>query len=289
MAVNALERMIESYGSPIYCFHEVVHNQCVVSSFEKRGVIFVDSIEQVPCGARLVFSAHGVSPAVREAVAARSLEVADLTCPLVLKVHREAQDFAAQGRMIALVGHANHDEVVGVIGEAPEQIVLVENVEQARVMQANSHARLAYLTQTTLSMDETRDIVETLKERFPDIAGPAAADICYATQNRQEAITALARESDVVLVVGSANSSNTMQLVNVAKRTGRPVYWIGDASDLQMEWFQGVDIVALTAGASVPESVVQQVVSYFRIEWNAHVDERVIKLENVHFSLPHGL
>lgn len=289
MAINTLERMTEYYSPPIYCFHEVVHNRSVVSSFERRGVVFVDSIEQVPCGARLVFSAHGVSPAVREAATARSLKVVDLTCPLVLKVHREAREFAAQGRRIALVGHADHDEVVGVMGEAPEQIVLVQNIDQARMMETNGHTRFAYLTQTTLSIDETRGILETLKERFSDITGPAAADICYATQNRQEAITALARESDVVLVVGSTNSSNTMHLVNVAKLTGKPVHRIEDASDLRMEWFEGADIVALTAGASAPELVVQEVISYFRIKWDAHVDERVVKFENVHFPPPHGL
>ncbi len=220
MAIKALHLMLERFGAPVYCYHQVVHNHAVVAEFRQRGVVFVDSIEQVPNNAHLAFSAHGVAPQIRTAAAQRSIDVVDLSCPLVEKVHQEARKFAREDRTIALIGHRGHDEVMGVMGEAPENIILIENIEHTRALTSDGNLRFACLTQTTLSIDETRAIVQELKRRFPDIAGPPSQDICYATQNRQDAIRQLARISDLVLVVGSINSSNTANLVESALQEG---------------------------------------------------------------------
>ncbi len=288
-AVYGLNAMLDRFGSPIYCYQQVVHNRTVVSDFEARGVVFVAALDEVPSGSRLAFSAHGVSPEVRAAAARGGLEVFDLTCPLVLKVHREARAFAAAGCTIALIGQAGHDEVKGVVGEAPRNIVLIESVADVHALPSNGHGGFAYLTQTTLSVDDTRHIVAELKRRFPEMSGPAAEDICYATQGRQEAIALLAREADVALVVGSGNSSNTVNLMEQAAHAGRPAYRIADASEIRLEWLEGASTVALTAGASVPETLVQETVSYLRHRFGAVVEERVVKSESVHFAAPAGL
>ena len=289
MAIKALNLMLERFGPPVYCYHQVVHNHTVVAEFVQRGVVFVDSVEQVPNGARLAFSAHGVAPQIRAEAAQRSIDVVDLSCPLVQKVHQEARNFAREDRTIALIGHRGHDEVMGVMGEAPGKIVLIENIEHIRALNFDGNLRFAYLTQTTLSIDETRDIVHELKRRVPDIVGPSSQDICYATQNRQDAIRQLARAADLVLVVGSANSSNTVNLAEAAHQEGKPSYRIADVSEIRMEWLDQVETVALTSGASVPETIVQEVVSYFRDRWHAQVEEHIVKKENMHFALPAGL
>ena len=289
MAVRALNRLLERFAPPVYCYHEVVHNEAVVADFQQRGTVFVDSVQEVPPGAVLAVSAHGISPQIRDAAARRGLHVVDLTCPLVAKVHREAKSFAAQGRTIALIGHSNHDEILGVLGEAPANIVLIENIEHARAINSDCHRGLAYLTQTTLSVDDTRNIIEELKSRCPDIVGPAIEDICYATQNRQEAIRQLARESDVALVIGSQNSSNTCNLVATAVREGKPAHRIANASEIQSAWLDGVEVIALTSGASVPESLVAGVIQFFQESYAAEVEERIIRNEATYFPLPAGL
>jgi 4-hydroxy-3-methylbut-2-enyl diphosphate reductase len=285
-AIEVVERALERYGAPLYVRRQIVHNTHVVRDLERRGAVFVDEVSDVPEGARVVFSAHGVSPAVREAADARELDVIDATCPLVGKVHAEARRFGRAGYTIMLVGHAGHDEIDGTLGEARESIRLVEDIHEAREVEADRPGRVAYLTQTTLAVDETSEIVETLRERFPGLAGPRTDDICYATQNRQDAVRALATECDAILVVGSQNSSNSMRLVEVAQRAGCPAHLVDGIADVDPAWLTGVSTVGVTAGASAPEQVVQDLVSSLTALGPVEVMENDGISENVRFGLP---
>ncbi|MEO0530594.1 MAG: 4-hydroxy-3-methylbut-2-enyl diphosphate reductase, partial [Planctomycetota bacterium] len=252
MAIDSLELALEAFGAPIYVYHEIVHNKYVVTQFESRGVVFINELEEAPVGSTLLFSAHGVSPAVRAAAAERELTAIDATCPLVTKVHLEAIKYAKEGRTIVLIGHEGHDEVIGTMGEAPEAIVLVESPEDVDALEVADESHMAYLTQTTLSVDDTSRIIARLKERFPAIIGPAKSDICYATQNRQEAVSLLSEEADLTLVLGSQNSSNSQRLAELSKEKGVAAHLIDGPEDLQAEWFDGVETVLVTAGASAP-------------------------------------
>lgn len=285
-AVDIVELALEAYGAPVYVHHEIVHNRYVVEQLRQRGAIFVESIGEVPRGAVLVFSAHGVPPRVREEATERELRVIDATCPLVTKVHLEARKFAREGRTLILIGHRDHQEIVGTSGEAPLQTVVVGSVEEVDQLQVENPERLAYLTQTTLSLYDTQEIVTRLRQRFPMIAGPASDDICYATQNRQEAVEALTREVELILVVGSANSSNSNRLVEVSQRAGVAARLIEDANDIQPAWVEGVSRLGLTAGASAPEILVEQVSQ--RLANLGFTDQRDLDLirEDVRFTLP---
>jgi 4-hydroxy-3-methylbut-2-en-1-yl diphosphate reductase len=288
-AVDIVELALQAYGPPVYVHHEIVHNRYVVDQLRGRGAIFVESVSAVPLGAVLIFSAHGVPPKVREEAEERQLRVIDATCPLVTKVHLEALRFAREGRTIILIGHKDHQEIVGTSGEAPEQTVVVDSVEAVDNLQLDDPDLLAYLTQTTLSLYDTREIVARLRERFPEIAGPASDDICYATQNRQEAVEHVARDVQLILVVGSPNSSNSNRLVEVARREGVPARLIDDASMIQNQWLDGVESVGLTAGASAPEVLVRQVSE--RLAEFGYTDQQDIDLirEDVRFVLPSEL
>ncbi len=285
-AVDIVELALEAYGAPVYVHHEIVHNRYVVDQLRRRGAIFVESIGEVPEGAVLVFSAHGVPPRVREEAQERKLRVIDATCPLVTKVHLEALKFAREGRTLILIGHRDHQEIVGTSGEAPQQTVVVGTVEEADRLEVSDPNRLAFLTQTTLSLYDTQEVVARLRERFPKIVGPASDDICYATQNRQEAVEALAREVEMILVVGSANSSNSNRLVEVAKRRGVAARLIEDAHDIDPAMLEGVGRLGLTAGASAPEILVEQVSQ--RLASLGFTDQRDLDLipEDVRFTLP---
>jgi len=285
-AVDIVELALEAYGAPVYVHHEIVHNRYVVEQLRQRGAIFVETIGEVPHEAVLVFSAHGVPPRVREEATERSLRVIDATCPLVTKVHLEARKFAREERTLILIGHRDHQEIVGTSGEAPQQTVVVGSVEEVDELQVEDAERLAYLTQTTLSLYDTQEIVARLRQRFPKIVGPASDDICYATQNRQEAVESLTREVDMILVVGSANSSNSNRLVEVAQRAGVAARLIEDGNDLQADWFEGVARLGLTAGASAPEILVEQVSQ--RLANFGFTDQRDLDLirEDVRFTLP---
>jgi 4-hydroxy-3-methylbut-2-enyl diphosphate reductase len=284
--VDIVELALEAYGAPVYVHHEIVHNRYVVDQLRRRGAIFVESIEEVPQGAVLVFSAHGVPPRVREEAQERRLRVIDATCPLVTKVHLEALKFAREGRTLILIGHRDHQEIIGTSGEAPQQTIVVGSVEEVNRLMVPDPNRLAYLTQTTLSLYDTQEIVARLRERFPTIAGPASDDICYATQNRQEAVEALTQVVDLILVVGSANSSNSNRLVEVAQRSGVAARLIEDANDIQPEWLESVNNLGLTAGASAPEILVEQVSQ--RLATLGFTDQRDLDLirEDVRFTLP---
>jgi 4-hydroxy-3-methylbut-2-enyl diphosphate reductase len=286
MAIETVERALRRHGPPLYVFHEIVHNRHVVEDFTRRGVRFVQSVEEVPRGARLIFSAHGVAPEVWRQAKEKQLEVLiDATCPLVEKVHREVRKFAAQGYWVILVGHEQHDEIVGTSGEAPERIRVVANLEEARTINIPDPEKVVVLTQTTLSVDDTREVIDMLKRRFPLILLPAKEDICYATQNRQDAVKHLAGEVDLVLVIGSRNSENSNQLRKVAEARGTPAYLIDDQRAIRREWLENVRTVGITAGASVPERLVQEVVDFF-VEKGAEVGQLGVIEENVHFALP---
>jgi 4-hydroxy-3-methylbut-2-enyl diphosphate reductase len=286
MAVEVVERALKKHGPPIHVFHEIVHNRHVVQEFVKRGVTFVQSVDEVPRGAKLIFSAHGISPAVWEEARRRNLQVIiDATCPLVEKVHREVRKYASQGYWIVLVGHENHDEIVGTGGEAPERIKIVGSVEEAEAVAISDPEKLAVLTQTTLSVDDTREIIETLRRRFPRMVTPAKEDICYATQNRQDAVKALSGAVDLILVVGSANSENSNQLRRVVLSRGIPAYLINDVREIKPEWLDGVESVGVTSGASVPESLVREVVAWF-VQNGAELGHISVAEENIHFALP---
>jgi 4-hydroxy-3-methylbut-2-enyl diphosphate reductase len=289
MAITTLEKAIELFGTPIYVFHEIVHNQFVVNKFSKLGAIFVDSLEEVPIGSTLLFSAHGVSPMVRQLANDRNLRTIDATCPLVTKVHLEAIKFAKAGYTIILIGHEGHDEVIGTLGEAPDHMILVETAEQVEDLSFPVDTRLAYLTQTTLSVEDAERIIRVLKKRFPNIVGPAKEDICYATTNRQEAVKQLVDEADVVLVLGSQNSSNSQRLREIGVTAGKPAYLIDGVHEINADWFHGVECVLVTAGASAPEEVVQDCLHYLTTQYNAVVEDRIIREEDVHFPLPKGL
>jgi len=289
MAIESLDLAIEAFGTPVYVYHEIVHNKYVVDSFRGKGAIFVEQLEDVPEGSHLLFSAHGVSPEIREVARQRKLIAIDATCPLVTKVHLEAIRFAKNGYTIILIGHEGHDEVVGTMGEAPEAILLVESVEDVDRLQVNDDARLAYLTQTTLSVDDANQIIGRLRIRFPQISGPPKEDICYATQNRQEAVRLLTSEADLVLVLGSQNSSNSQRLKELSQENGVPAHLIDGIADADTKWFEGVDSVLITAGASAPESVVSECVDFLIDRFDATVEIRSIRDEEVHFPLPREL
>ena len=286
MAIQTVERALEIFGRPIYVFHEIVHNSHVVRSLEGQGTIFVDDVESVPKGGTLIFSAHGVSPAVRQQAKARALRVIDATCPLVAKVHAEARNFARDGYHIILIGHADHDEIVGTIGEAPESMSIVASVGEAQSINVPTNLPLAYLTQTTLSVDDAQEIITLLQMRFPRLVGPAKDDICYATQNRQEAVSRLAANADIVLVVGSKNSSNSNRLREVAEAHVAPAYLVDDETTMERSWFAGDEIVAVTAGASAPESAVKRVVKQLDEWFTLEVISEPPLLERTAFPLP---
>jgi 4-hydroxy-3-methylbut-2-en-1-yl diphosphate reductase len=285
-AVEIVARALELHGPPVYVRKQIVHNAHVVRDFEARGAVFVESEEEVPAGAALVLSAHGVAPSVHEQAAARGLETIDATCPLVSKVHAEARHFAAQGYTIFLIGHAGHEEVVGTMGEAPDAVLLIETVEDAEQVQPPQTARLAYITQTTLSVDDTEEIVAVLRRRFPAMRAPEKEDICYATTNRQRAVKRLLGTIDLLLVVGSRNSSNSNRLVEVARARGVSAHLIEDEKGIDEKWLEGVEAVGLTSGASAPESLVRGVVEWFRARGVMQVDELEAPLEDVFFRLP---
>jgi len=289
MAIESLERALELFGTPLYAYHEIVHNRPVVERFRRKGVIFVDAIEEIPEGSTVLYSAHGVSPAIREASARRRLRAIDATCPLVTKVHMEAIRFAKEGYTIILIGHEGHQEVIGTIGEAPHAIRLVQNQEEVAALDLPSDTKLAYLTQTTLSIDETEGIIAALKARFPQIVGPNKADICYATQNRQEAVKELLPEADVVIVLGSQNSSNSRRLTELAQAHGKPAYLIDCVGELQEAWLADAGVVLVTAGASAPEENVQEVIAFLQERYGATVENRVVREEHVSFPLAREL
>jgi len=282
-AIEIVEHALRRHGRPVYVRKQIVHNTHVVADLERRGAVFVEELDEVPAGAIVVFSAHGVSPAVRDDGERRGLDVIDATCPLVTKVHNEARRFAARGDTVLLIGHGGHEEVEGTLGEAPERTVLVEDVAAAHIVEVPDPERVSYLTQTTLAVDETAEIISVLRKRFPALRGPASDDICYATTNRQEALAAVAREADLVLVVGSANSSNSVRLVELARRGGTPAYLVDDASAIRPEWLTGVRVVGLTAGASAPPRLVDEVIAALG---PVEVVERTTAVETVHFTLP---
>src|ERR1700735_370467 len=263
-AIDVVKIALDLYGAPIYVRKEIVHNKHVVDELREAGAIFVEELDEVPTGARVIFSAHGVSPAVRSQAKERSLLVIDATCPLVTKVHLEAKKFAKRGYSIVLIGHKDHDEVIGTLGEAPEATILVSTVEDVDRLNIPDPERVSFITQTTLSLDETQDIVTRLRERFPKIQGPAAQDICYATENRQLAVKAVAPMCQLLLVVGSQNSSNSRRLVEVCVKEGVASHLIDDLSEVRPEWLQGVDRIAVTAGASAPENLVQELIESLR-------------------------
>jgi len=289
MAIESLDLAIRAFGTPIYVYHEIVHNKYVVETFRAKGAVFVDELEAVPEGATLLFSAHGVSPEIRRVARERRLRAIDATCPLVTKVHIEAVRFAREGYTILLIGHEGHDETIGTMGEAPQAMVLVESVKDADKLEFAADAKLAYLTQTTLSVDDANRIIQRLKARFPQLVGPPKEDICYATQNRQEAVRMLAGDADLVLVLGSQNSSNSLRLKEIAKEAGIAAQLIDGASDMDEGWFEGVETVVITAGASAPESVVEECVEYLKERFSATIESRTLRQEDVHFPLPREL
>ena len=285
-AIEIVERALAKFGPPIYVRHEIVHNRHVVEDPRTRGAVFVDELDEIPPGAITVFSAHGVAKRVEELARERRLPIIDATCPLVAKVHQEGRRYAAQDREIVLVGHAGHAEVEGTIGQIPGPVHLVQTVDDVAALQVGTPDRLAYVTQTTLSVDDTRGIISALKARFPAIVGPDVRDICYATQNRQQAVHDLAKQVDVILVVGSRNSSNSNRLREIGQELGKPSYLIDDASALQPEWFAGVETVGLTAGASAPEMLVQGVLDGLRRMRDVQVSTLPGVAEDVKFKFP---
>ena len=288
-AIDVVKIALNLYGAPIYVRKEIVHNRHVVDELRGAGAIFVEELDEVPEGARVIFSAHGVSPAVRAQAKQRRLQVIDATCPLVTKVHLEAVKFAKKGYTIVLIGHKDHDEVIGTLGEAPESTVLVSTVEDVDRLEVRDPTRVSFITQTTLSLDETKDIVDRLRQRFPEIQGPAAQDICYATENRQLAVKAVVPLCEVLLVVGSQNSSNSRRLVEVCEKTGVPAYLIDDLREVRPEWLDGVRTVAVTAGASAPENLVQELIGSLKERGFSELEEMEIKEEDVRFHLPSEL
>jgi 4-hydroxy-3-methylbut-2-enyl diphosphate reductase len=288
-AIEIVEQALEVVGVPIYVRREIVHNRHVVEALREKGAVFVDELDEVPEGATVIFSAHGVSPAVRECATTRRLRVIDATCPLVTKVHLEAIRYAKEGRTIVLVGHADHDEVIGTLGEAPRRIVVIDSVEEAERLVVEDPEKIAYLTQTTLSVDDTKAVIEVLRRRFPAILGPSRDDICYATQNRQAAVKQLANDVDLVLVLGAANSSNANRLREVAEALGTRARLINDVRDIRSEWLQGCARIGVTAGASTPEFLVREVVEYLGARGAPTVREFRVVEEDVRFGLPHEL
>jgi 4-hydroxy-3-methylbut-2-enyl diphosphate reductase len=289
-AIDVVKIVLNLYGAPVYVRKEIVHNRHVVDELRQAGAIFVEELSEVPSGARVIFSAHGVSPAVREEATQRNLQVIDATCPLVTKVHLEAVRFAREDYTIILIGHSGHDEVIGTLGEAPESTKLVSSVADVDRLAVKDPQKIAYLTQTTLSLDETRDIVERLKQRFPAIKGPKTQDICYATENRQLGVKAVVPLTEVLLVVGSQNSSNSRRLVEVCENEGVPAYLVDDSREVNPEWLRDVHTVAVTAGASAPENLVEELIQSLETKFGFDfMEEMELKEEDVRFHLPSDL
>ena len=289
MAIECLERALDFFGPPLYVYHEIVHNKFVVERFRDRGTVFVESLDEVPTGSPLLYSAHGVSPQIRDQARRRHLVAIDATCPLVIKVHLEAVKYAREGYTIFLIGHEGHDEVIGTMGEAPNQIILVETAGDVEQLDVPDPNKVAYLTQTTLSVDDANIVIGALRKRFPNIDNPPKDDICYATQNRQEAVRELAAQADLVLVLGSQNSSNSRRLAEIANGLGIPSYLIDGVDEIQDTWFQNVETVLMTAGASAPEDVVHECIEYLQSNFGATIREETIRKESVHFPLPKSL
>ncbi len=285
-AIDIVSIALDTFGAPIYVRKEIVHNRTVVNELAEKGAIFVDDIDQVPEGARVIYSAHGVSPEVRQHSKARGLRVIDATCPLVTKVHVEAVKFAKQGYSLVLIGHRDHDEIEGTLGEAPDVTQVVSSVQEVATLEVPNPDRVAYLTQTTLSLDEARDIIQALKEKFPNIIGPHSQDICYATENRQVAVKNVAHNADLVLVVGSDNSSNSNRLVEVSQNLSTNAYLIENFRAIDLAWLRGVSTIALTAGASAPETLVSEVVEFLKQNGFGTVEEVEVMPEHVRFGLP---
>lgn len=289
MAIQCVDEALKIVGAPLYVYHEIVHNRHVVERFVKLGVIFVDSIDEVPANQTVVFSAHGVSPAVRRSARERGCTMIDATCPLVTKVHMEAIRYARQGFKILLIGHAGHDEVVGTVGEAPDAITIVQSPADVEKLPFMPDDKLVYLTQTTLSMDDANVIINATKKRYPNIKAPPGEDICYATTNRQRAVRDVAAEAGLVLVVGSKNSSNSIRLTEISQNSGTPAYLVDDRSEIDHSWFQGVDTVLVTAGASAPEHLVIEIIEDLKSRYGGEVEERHVIDEDEHFELPLSL
>lgn len=286
MAIESLDLTLREFGAPVYVYHEIVHNQYVVESFKEKGAVFVDDLEEVPPGSVLLFSAHGVSPEIRQLARERNLNAIDATCPLVTKVHLEAIKYAREGYQIFLIGHDGHDEVIGTMGEAPEAIILVETEEDVDRLEIADDAKVAYLTQTTLSVDDANRIIQRLRARFTNLVNPPKEDICYATQNRQEAVRLIAAEADLCFVLGSQNSSNSQRLRELAGDAGIPAYLIDGADDIDPSWLAGVETVLITAGASAPETVVNQCIEWLKARYEVVVEPFIVRQENVSFPLP---
>jgi 4-hydroxy-3-methylbut-2-en-1-yl diphosphate reductase len=288
-AVDAVERALDRHGGPVYVRKQIVHNLHVVRDLERKGAIFVDELTEVPEGSVVVLSAHGSAPAVHGEAGQRQLDVIDATCPLVTKVHLEARRFSDDGRTIVLIGHEGHEEVEGTSGQAPKRTILVQSVAEAEVVEVPDPTRLSYLTQTTLSVDETNEIVAVLRSRFPEIQGPPREDICYATQNRQDAIKEVADRADVVLVIGSKNSSNSNRLAEVSRERGTPAYLVDDETEVDPGWLEGAEVVGLTSGASAPEWLVDRMVEWLAARGFDRVEQVLITEEHVRFALPAGV
>ena len=285
-AVDAVERALDRHGGPVYVRKQIVHNLHVVRDLEEKGAVFVDELAEVPEGSVVVLSAHGSAPTVHAEAGRRQLDLIDATCPLVTKVHLEARRFSDDGRTIVLIGHQGHEEVEGTSGQAPERTILVQSVAEAARVQVPDPTRLSYLTQTTLSVDETNEIVAVLRARFPEIQGPPREDICYATQNRQDAIKEVAGRADVVLVIGSKNSSNSNRLAEVSRERGTPAYLVDDESEVDPDWLVGADVVGLTSGASAPEWLVDRMIGWLAERGFDRVEQALITEEHVRFALP---
>jgi len=286
-AITIVEKALEIYGAPIYVQHEIVHNKHVVQRLRDDGAVFVENVDEIPEGSHVIYSAHGVAPEVRRRAEKRNLKVLDATCPLVTKVHGEAQRYAEKKHTIILIGHKDHVEVQGTVGEAPERIIVLGSVEEVASLKVEDENKIGYITQTTLSMDDTSEIIDTLKKRFPKIQGPAKDDICYATQNRQNAVKALSKKVELVLVVGAQNSSNSLRLLEVAKSTGVNARRIESAAELKVEWLEGVSDIGITAGASAPEDIVQGIVNRIReMSASSRIRDLEIVNEDVTFALP---
>jgi len=285
-AIDAVEEALKIYGAPIYVRKQIVHNPFVVKELEQKGAIFVEEVTAVPEGARVIFSAHGIAPAVKAMATQRSLDFIDATCPLVTKVHIEAVKYASRGNTIILIGHEGHDEVIGTMGEAPDNMVLVGTVDEAQNIHISDPNKVAVISQTTLSVDDTKGILEVLKRRFPNMITPATSDICFATQNRQDAVKLLAKEVDLILVLGAGNSSNSQRLREVASILGTPSYLITNISELQTEWLDDVERIGITSGASTPEKLVDEVVVFFEENYNPKFQSLKAVEEDIEFSLP---